>query len=134
MAGNLSNYAENKVLDHIHGKTAFTMPTIYMALYTTAPTDSTSGTEVANSGSYARVAVPGASWNAASGGSISNAADINFTQATGSWGTVVAAALVDSGTHGAGNIIAYVPLTINKTIDSGDTFKIAIGDAIYTLD
>jgi alkylation response protein AidB-like acyl-CoA dehydrogenase len=55
MAGSLSNYAENKVLDHVLGTTSYTKPTTYVALYTVAPTDSTAGTEVTG-GSYARLA------------------------------------------------------------------------------
>ena len=44
MAG-FSDYLETKVLDHVFGGTAYTAPsTLYISLYTAAPTDSTSGT------------------------------------------------------------------------------------------
>lgn len=130
MAGNLSDYAENKILDHSTGKTSWTMPTVYVALYTSAPTDSTSGTEVSG-GSYARVATTGTTWNAASAGSTSNASAIVFTTATASWGTVTAVALVDAST--SGNIIWYGTLTSNKTVDSGDTFQFAAGALTLSL-
>lgn len=127
----LSNYAENKVLDHLVGKTAFTMPTVSIALYTTAPTDSTSGTEVSTSGTaYARKATAGADWNAASGGSISNANAFEWSTATAAWGTVVAAALVD----GSGNILAYGTAAASKVIDTGDTYRIPAGSLTLTLD
>lgn len=130
MAGNLSDYAENKILDHSVGKTSWTMPTVYVALYTTAPTDSTSGTEVSG-GSYARVATTGATWNAAASGANSNASAIVFPTASASWGTVTAVALVDASS--AGNIVWYGTLTSNKTVDSGDTFQFAAGALTLSL-
>ena len=75
MSGNLTNYAEDKLLDHLLGTAAYTMPTAYVALYTVAPTDSSSGTEVTG-GSYARQAV---SFASSSGGATSNTANIDFT-------------------------------------------------------
>lgn len=133
MAGNLSNYAENKILDHAVGKASWTSPSCYLALYTVAPTDSTSGTEVSTSSTgYSRQQILPAGWASASNGSITTASDITFTTATASWGTVVAAALVDAST--AGNIIWYGTLTSNKTVDSGDTFKITAGNLTLSLD
>ena len=53
MAG-FSDYLEDKVLDHVFGGTAYTAPTtLYVALYTVAPTDTGGGTEVSG-GAYAR--------------------------------------------------------------------------------
>lgn len=47
MAGNLTNYLENKLLDHFLGTTAYTMPSpVYVALFTVAPGDAGGGTEV----------------------------------------------------------------------------------------
>ncbi len=46
MAG-FSDYLEDKVLDHVFGGNAYTAPaTLYVALYTVAPTDTGGGTEV----------------------------------------------------------------------------------------
>lgn len=130
MAGNLSDYAENKILDHSTGKTTWTMPSVWLALYTTAPTDSTSGTEVTG-GSYARKSTAGTDWNAASAGSTSNANALAFPTASASWGTVKAVALVDAST--SGNIIWYGTLTSDKTVDSGDTFQFAAGALTLSL-
>ena len=53
----LSNYLEQKLLDHIYNEVAYSVPTtIYVALYTDDPTDADVGTEVTG-GSYARVLV-----------------------------------------------------------------------------
>lgn len=131
MAGSFSDYTENKVLDHIVGKTSFTMPTAYVALFTVAPTDAGGGTEVSG-GSYARESTAGADWNAASSGAISNANAITFTTATGDWGTVVACALFDAAT--SGNMLAWGDLTTSKAVNSGDTASFAAGDLDITLD
>lgn len=104
MAG-FSDYSSRKILDHIVGKTSYTMPTSYVGLYTAAPTDAGGGTEVSGNG-YARVATTGTTWNAASGSapaSNSNAAAITFPQSTASWGTLVAWGLFDAAT--AGNLL-----------------------------
>jgi hypothetical protein len=131
MAGSLSDYAENHLLDHILGTTAYTKPTTYIALYTVAPSDSTSGTEVSNSGgsAYARQV---ASFSAASGGTTSNSGNIDFTDMPAC--TVVAIGVVDSGTIGAGNLLVWGTLSANKTLDAGDTLRVATGDLDISLD
>ena len=49
-----TDYLENKLLAHTFSNTAYTSPsTVYVALYTVAPTDSSVGTEVTGGG-YAR--------------------------------------------------------------------------------
>lgn len=126
MAGNLSDYLENKILDHILGTTSYTMPaTPYLALYTVAPTDSTSGTEVTG-GSYARQPV---SFNASSSGSATNDANVDFTGMPTA--TVVAVAVCDNLT--GGNILVYGSLTSSKSVTSGDTLRIASGDLSISI-
>lgn len=127
MAGNLSNYLEDKLLDHFLGTTAYTKPTTaYLALYTVAPTDSTSGTEVSG-GSYARQTV---TFSAASGGATSNDSNVDFNGMPAC--TVVAVAVLDALT--GGNILVYGPLTANKTVDAGDILRIGTGDLDITID
>jgi hypothetical protein len=130
MANNMSDYAENKVLELLVGKTAFSTPTAYLALYTVTPTDAGGGTQVTG-GSYARVATAGADWGAAASGQIANANDIVFPEATASWGTVVAFGIFDAST--AGNLIWWGPLTVQKTIDIGDTPRFVAGDIVIQL-
>ena len=126
MAGSLSNYAENKVLDHLMGTTTFTKPTTYVALYTTAPTDSSAGTEVTG-GSYARIA---GSWDAASGGATANSGNLDFTGMPAC--TVTAVGVLDNST--GGNLLVYGTLTSSKTLDAGDTLRIATGDLDIAID
>lgn len=134
MPGSKSDFLENEILDHVLGNAAYTAPaTVYIALYTVAPSDTGGGTEVTG-GSYARkdVANNATNWPAASGGAKSNGAAITFVTATASWGTVVAFGIFDALT--LGNLLYHATLTINKTIDSGDTAQFAIGDLDVTED
>lgn len=126
-----TDYAEAKVLDHLNGKTSFTMPTAYVALFTAAPSDSGGGTEVTG-GSYARVATTGSTWAAASSGSTSNAAVVTFPTASASWGTVTHYATFDASS--GGNMLRWAALTVSKTIGSGDTAAFAIGALAQTED
>lgn len=134
MAGSKSDFLELELLDHVLGNAAYTAPaTVYVALYTVAPTDAGGGTE-ATGGSYARkdVANNATNWPAASGGAKSNGVAITFVTATASWGTVVAFGIFDALT--LGNLLYWATLTINKTIDSGDIAQFAIGDLDVTED
>jgi len=130
MAGSFSDYLENKLLDHVFKTTAFTVPAvIYVALFTTAPTDAGGGTEVSG-GAYGRVVCN--TWDAASGGAIENTATVTFTAATSAWGTVVAAAAYDATT--AGNLLAWGDLITNRSVGIGDTANFTAGAIDITLD
>lgn len=133
MAGSLSDYLENKVLDLIFGGVALTAPALHFAAFTAAPSDSGGGTECTG-GSYARVNPTNNTTNfpSASGGAKSNGTAITWPTATASWGTVVAIGVYDAST--AGNLLAWATLAANKTVDNGDTLQIAVGDFDVTLD
>jgi hypothetical protein len=139
LSGSFSDYCELKILEHIVGKTSFTMPTIWIALVTTLPTDASTGATLvepttAGGTLYARKSTAGSDWGTAAAGAIANSAIITFaTAAAAGWGTIVGFALVDSATAGAGNVIAWGSLT-SKTILAGDTASFAIGDLSITLD
>jgi len=127
MAGNLSNYLENKLLDHFLGTASYTMPaTVYVALYTSAPSDPGGGTEVAG-GSYARQV---ATFTSASSGATSNTANIDFVDMPAC--TVVAIGVHDALT--SGNLLVHGTLNQNKTLDAGDTLRIATGDLDIAID
>jgi len=133
--GSFADFIEDKFLDHLVGKTAYTMPTAYLGLSTVDPEDDASGLAEPSGGSYARVATAGADWNAASGGSISNAQDITFPEATGDWGTCTHFALFDAAS--GGNMLAHGSLASSKHIESGEIAKFAggtPGDVVLTLD
>ena len=122
-----SDYLENKVLDHVFGGTSYTAPaTLYLALYTVAPTDTGGGTEVSG-GSYARQSCA----FTVSGNLATNTSAVEFTAATASWGTVVAVGVMDAST--SGNLLAYGNLTSSKTIGTGDVLRVPAGDLDITL-
>ena len=127
MAGNLSNYLENKLIDHFLGTTSFTMPAaVYVGLYTVAPDDTGGGTQVTG-GSYARQT---ATFTASASGATSNSANIDFAGMPAA--TVVAIGIFDAST--AGNLLLWGTLTVNKTTDAGDTLRIATGDLDISID
>jgi hypothetical protein len=124
-----TNYLENKLLDHVLRNVSYTSPTTsYVGLFTAAPTDTLSGTEVSG-GSYARQVL---SVTTASEGIVTSSADVNFPQATASWGTISHVGIFDALT--SGNLLMYTALTTSKTIDEGDILKISTNNLTVTLD
>jgi hypothetical protein len=132
MAGK-SSYLEAKLIDHTTGKTSYTMPSVWVGLFTAAPTDAGGGTECTG-GSYARKSTAGADWAAASGNpaSASNANAILFVTATGTWGTATHFGLFDAST--AGNLLRWGVLAVPRLINSGDIPTFAAGTLIVTED
>ena len=129
MAG-FSDYLEDKVLDHVFGGTAYTAPTtLYVALYTVAPTDTGGGTEVSG-GAYVRqtaaFTVSGTNPTTAS-----NSAAIEYPTATANYGTVVAVGVFDASS--GGNLLAYANLDTSKVVSTGDVFRFNTGDLDITL-
>lgn len=134
MPGSKSNFLENELLDHVLGGADYSRPsTVYVALFTAAPSDAGGGTEVSG-GSYARKAVTnnGTNWPAAVSGSKSNGTAITFAQATANWGTVVAVGIFDAATDG--NLLFWATLTNSRTVFNGDTVTFAIGEIAITED
>ena len=130
MAG-FSDYLENKTLIHIFGGTAYTAPgTLYVGLYTAAPSDTGGGTEVSG-GSYARKSMPDMTVSGTSPTQATNGAAVEFVTATGSWGTVTHVGVFDALT--TGNLMAWAALTASKTVASGDVFRFDAGDLDITL-
>jgi hypothetical protein len=132
--GSKSDFLEGKVLDHLYGATIYTPPaTWYVAVFTTAPTDSGGGTEVTG-GSYARVAVTNNTTNfpAASGGSKSNGTQVNYVTPTADWGIIVAFALFDAVT--GGNMGPWGAVSPSKTVQNGDPTYFPAGSLTFTED
>lgn len=126
MADNLPNTIENQLLDALVGTSAYTVTTpIKLALMTANGNDSTPGTEVTG-GSYARQTI---AFDAASSGSISNNAAINFTGMPSC--TVVGIEIYDNA--GTPKRLAYGPLTNSRTVTSGDTVQFAISAVSLSL-
>lgn len=126
-----SDFLENKLLDHVLRNTAYTPPaTVYVGLFTVAPSDAGGGTEVPSTNAYARQA---ATFAAASGGSTSNSVAITFPTATpAGWNTVTHFGIFDASS--GGNLLRWGALVPSKTIGVGDALTIPIGNLVCTED
>jgi hypothetical protein len=107
-----------------------TVITPYIALYTTAPTESTGGTEVSGS-SYARQSMPAANWGTPAAGSVSNTVACTFPAVTSAGYTVLGAGLATAVT--AGTLLRYQAIT-STAIAIGDQGNFAIGAITFTED
>jgi len=121
----LSNSFETHTLKYLLTSDSVTRPTAwYVALCTTDPTDSALGTEVSGGG-YARQSVA----FTVSGDNASNTSAIEFPEATANYGTVVAVMIMPASSGGsASDMIVHAQLTADKTISTGDIFRIPAGD------
>jgi len=140
----MSDYLENKIVDHIFRTASFTKPTVLaVGLLTAAPSDAGGGTEVSGN-AYARVSLNplDANWAATQGGNsgassgtggvTSNSSIITFPTPTPSgWGTVTHFGLYDASS--AGNLILWGALTTPKVINSGDSVTFPIGSLQFTF-
>lgn len=125
----MSNYLENKLVNHVLRNTAYTpATTVYVALYTSDPTDANTGAEVSG-GAYARQSV---AFNASSGGVTSNSATVTFPVATASWGTVTHLGLMDALT--GGNLLLHGALNTARTINTDNQLVFLAGKITVTFD
>lgn len=124
--GSLSNYGENALVKHMFCETAYSpAATIYLALATGDPGETATGAsmnECANANNYSRKAI---TFSAASARRVTQNGTVLFDEASGSWGTVSHWAIVDSGTYGAGNVLAYGAFAVSKSVVSGNTPSVA---------
>lgn len=129
--GSKSDYLENKLLDHVLRNTLYTQAaTVYSALYTTAPSDSTAGTEVTNATSgYTRAAT---TFVTAASGQITNASSFTFPTFAVAV-TVIGWAVLDTSTVAAGNILYYTTIT-TVAYATGDQPTVATGGITITED
>jgi len=125
----MSNYLETALINGTLRNTQYTVPTtVYLALYSTDPTDADAGTEIAQ-GNYARQSVD---FVAPTDGVTSNSADISFPVATVDYlGDVTHVGIRDALT--VGNLLYYAPLTTARTIIAGNQLVISTGQLTVTL-
>ncbi len=123
-----SDTYETHVLTYLFTATSVTRPTAwYVGLQTSSNTDGTPGTEVSGNG-YVRKAVT----LTVSGNLATNGGDLEWSAATGNWGTVTSLAVYDALT--GGNQIAHSDLTAPKVVATGDVFRIPAGLLDINLD
>ena len=124
-----SDTFETHVLNYVFTTTSVTRPTAwYVGLFTADPTDTGSGATEISGNSYTRKAAT----FTVSGNAASTSGAIEFTAATGSWGTISHIGIFDASS--SGNLIAHSALSVSKAIGTGDVFRIPDGDIDITLD
>jgi hypothetical protein len=117
----ISNYLGNAVINASLRNTTYTSPAnVWCALYSTAPTASTSGTELTGSG-YSRQSV---TFSAPSAATTASTGNVTFT-ASANWLPVVSIAIVDAST--GGNILWYSNLASSQVINSGGSIVLTTG-------
>lgn len=123
-----SNYLETEILDHVFAGSAYTAPTTkYLALFTAVADGETGSVTEVSGGGYARQTVAFTT----SGNTTSNNAAVEFPTATANYGTVTHVGVYDASS--SGNLMAYAALSSNKTIETGDVFRVPSGDLDITL-
>ncbi|MDV6318807.1 hypothetical protein [Chromohalobacter sp. HP20-39] len=129
-----SDYLEEGVLQHtLRGNSLPTPSTIYIALFTSDPTDADTGNEVSDSAYIRQDAAKGGSidsgWTAPAtsgdGKMCSNAKLIQFPPVADGSVTVTHYALFDA--QAGGNMLYHAPFSVSKTLEINDVLSIDIG-------
>lgn len=139
MAGQPSRKGEQLALDAMSGRASTTAPgTMYLALCTTAPTDTALGTELTTPGTngYDREIV---AWDATVAGDpsvIDNTSQITFGPFTADLGIVTHIMLMDVSTGGtaADNMFYWWAVDTSKDPANGDSITIAAGALSMSAD
>ncbi len=120
-----TTYLDNNYLNLSLRATPFVPPaTVYVGLYTVAPTAAGGGTEVTGGG-YARQAV---TFGAPVDGQVSSTADANFPVATLDWGTIVAFGIFDD--VAAGHLLYFNNLSASRQVLTNDQIRFPAGQLI----
>lgn len=132
MAGNLTDTAETLVLDALNGTTAWAPTTpLKLKLMTVNGTDSTAGTEVSG-GSYTPQTITFAATTSGTG-TTSNSNVITFASMPAVGGSgVVGFEIWDS--NATPKRLWWIPATVAKTTNAGDTYSVAIGAITLSID
>ncbi len=141
MAGKFSVYGANLVLNKVLRGSDFAVPSSYWVALFRAATETSlrannaaGSLEVTSGIGYVRKEIRGATpltFSLSTAGASQLSDILPWDPATSAWGTVTYAALMDSVTPGAGNVILYGALTVPKSVDNGDTFRIPSG--LFTI-
>lgn len=129
MAGEFSRFGKGRGLDACDGRVSVSTYTPFIALNSTAPTDSTLGGEYTATG-YARQSVAFSAPTAADPPVTSNSGGLTFGPFTANTGATLSyASLMDavSGGTALANMSAWWTLTTPKTPANGDSATVAVG-------
>ena len=122
-----TDYLSDKILNHLRGNAAFTMPAgLYVGLFSAAPTAAGGGTEVTTTIRVAgRLAATfGAPSAVTAGRSIANTAAVDYGASAGA-ASVTHFGVFDAAS--AGNLLWYAPVPTPLSITTGINVSFAIG-------
>ena len=141
----MSNYLENKLIDHLLRASAFSAPAnVYVGLvgkYDATQLEAGTLTHEFSGGAYARSS--GIKGNASihdienllqlggTSGLTDNEQNVEFIAASNEWGHV--SGLFVSDAASGGNVLLYGALTAVKFVENGDQFIISAGDFDITF-
>jgi hypothetical protein len=118
-------YLDDNFINVALRNTPFTPPaTVYVSLYTVAPTAAGGGTEVSGGG-YGRQTV---TFVAPVSGQTSNTADVLFPVASATWGTITSFALMDASS--GGNMLYFGNLSTPRTVLASDQVRFPSGQLV----
>jgi hypothetical protein len=125
----MSRYLRAKLNDHANGKTAYTMPSVWVGLSQTDPTLNGVLTGEPSGSGYARLAVSANIGATDTNGRAKNTVAMAFGPASGAWGSGAMSYwfTVDSSSPGAGNVLYFAPLTTPMVVGAGDSPPVPIG-------
>jgi hypothetical protein len=130
--GQLANFTEGKVLDHILKTASYSPPaTVYLGMSTADPTADGSGWADPTYTGYARKAITFGAAGATTPRSIIQNADVNFDQCTNGTSTCSHWGLWDAETNG--NLMAYGSFNVAKVVVAGNTPKVASGGVAISI-
>jgi len=124
----MSDYLENKLVDHVFRNTTYAQAgVVYLALFTSDPTDANTGVEMSGSG-YARTAI---TFVAPTDGSTANDADVVFPAATADWTTITHVGIMDGSV--GGNLLMHQVLTNPIDVLDTNNFRMPAGQLTLTF-
>lgn len=124
-----TTYLKNAVLDHIYNDPAYTAPSVYLAISSTAPAADGSNVTEPSGANYSRVQATTGAMSAAASGSKTNGSEITFPVPSGAW---TATHLCGYDASSGGNLLWYIDVT-DRSIVSGDTVKVPVGGLVHSL-
>lgn len=143
---NMSNYLENKLIDFIFRGVSYSAPaTLYVALCTSAVSDSSTGSTISevSGGNYARVSITSntTNWYTTNGDTAATSSGTNGTTGnanTISWNSVTWAATVTDvaicDAASGGNVLFFGTLSASKSVASGDSISFAANSLTLQID
>lgn len=129
-----SDYLENTLINVTLRGASHSGGAVYVALFTSDPTDAGTGTELDDSAyvrQRAHATTPSDGFTVPSNGSSSNARNLVFPAIVDAQKTITHWGIFDAQT--AGNLLYHAPMQNPKTLDPTDVLSFPVGSLIITL-